>query len=167
MKTQEALRRVSLPAYDENGELKLDEELDCLELEGEAFRLVHSPGLVEGLAAGDEFSVHKARPGYKVIRRGGNLCLWFFTTLTTVERDRERAAPELVKDVEALGGYLDGGTRRSLVFTIPASAGFENVERVFEAAKARHSGSIWSYGNVYDPEDGVTPLNWWLPSRQP
>jgi hypothetical protein len=26
---------------------------------------------------------------------------------------------------------------------------------------ARFPDSIWYYGNVYDPEDGVTPLNWW------
>ena len=168
MNNSDTCHHVSLPVYDEDGEFKLNEELDCLKLEGGIFRLVHSPGLVEGLAAGDEFSLCKAKPGYKVVRRGGNLCLWFFTKLATIERDRERAAPELVKDVERLGGYLDGGTRRSLIFTIPISAGFESVEGAFEAAKARHPGSIWSYGNVYDPIDGVTPLNWWLPpSTQP
>ena len=21
---------------------------------------------------------------------------------------------------------------------------------------------VWYYGNIYDPEDGITPLEWWL-----
>jgi hypothetical protein len=25
-----------------------------------------------------------------------------------------------------------------------------------------YPNTIWYYGNVYDPEDGETPLEWWL-----
>jgi hypothetical protein len=48
-----------------------------------------------------------------------------------------------------------------LVLTVPLAAGFDAVARTFDAAVARHAGSAWLYGNVYDPADGVTPLNWW------
>jgi uncharacterized protein DUF4265 len=154
--------QIKLPAFDGSGEFKLHEVLDGIVLGDGVFRLVHSPGMAEGLAAGDEITLQGQRPGYKVVRRGGNLCLWFFTNTLTVEQDRAGAAPELVHDVEVLGGYLDGGTRGSLVFTIPIGVGFSNVEKVFEKAKANHPGSIWMYGNVYDPIDGETPLNWWL-----
>jgi Domain of unknown function (DUF4265) len=161
-------RQIELPAYDDSGEFKLHEVLDCFALENGRLRLVHSPGFVEGLAAGDEIALRNSKLAYEVIQRGGNLCLWFFTNTRTVEQEKQRAAPELVKNVEAMGGYLDGGTRGSLVFTIPFRAGFSAVEAVFEKAKQAHPGSVWLYGNVYDPSDGVTPLNWWLlrcPSR--
>jgi Domain of unknown function (DUF4265) len=153
---------VKLPVYNERGEFKLFESLDCTDRGHGILELVHSPGLAEGLAAGDQITLQSAKPGYNIVRRSGNLCLWFFTGTDSVERDREQAAPDVVRDVKALGGYLDGGTSASLVFTVPIQAGFASVARVFDDAVARHPGSVWLYGNVYDPIDGETPLNWWL-----
>ena len=48
-----------------------------------------------------------------------------------------------------------------IVFTIPVSAGFAAVARMFDSVVAQHPGSQWLYGNVYDPKDGKTPLDWW------
>ena len=31
----------------------------------------------------------------------------------------------------------------------------------------RDGQSAWMYGNVYDPADGETPLNWWLDLLKP
>ena len=50
---------------------------------------------------------------------------------------------------------------RMLVHTIPLSAGFDAGAAAFDDAVHRHPGSARLYGNVYDPSDGVTPLNWW------
>lgn len=154
------LLHVALPVFDEDGGTRMDEDVECVALAADVLRLVHSPGLIEGLAAGDEITLQKAKPGYKIVRRGGNLCVWFYTD--GVEQSREHTAPELVKDVRELGGYPDGGTTASLIFTVPVRAGFANVAKVFDAAVVRHPGSVWLYGNVYDPLDGETPLNWWL-----
>jgi hypothetical protein len=36
------------------------------------------------------------------------------------------------------------------------------IEFVFIEFVAAHPGTEWMFGNVYDPRDGVTPLNWWV-----
>jgi hypothetical protein len=126
------------------------------------FRLVASPGMVEGLAAGDEFELAPDVPlGYRVLARGGNLCVWFYFEHPVSEHDPETT--DVRRVAEALGGWLDGGYSRMVVFTVPLSAGFAAVAGAFDGAAARYRGAVWYYGNVYDPRDGETPLNWWLP----
>jgi hypothetical protein len=91
-----------------------------------------------------------------VTRRGGNLAIQLFSL--------EPVGPfqaELAEQAQRLGGTLDGAIERGLVFTVPVSAGFPAVESLFKAWVAEHPGWEWYYGNVYDPGDGVTPLNWW------
>jgi len=120
------------------------------------FRLSASPGLAQGAAADDEIEL--ADDGsFEVIERGGNLAV----QVLVADRFDERLVGELIVQVEALGGRLDGGEDRLRVFTIPVSAGFAPVESVFNAFIARQSGAEWLFGNVYDPDDGITPLNWW------
>jgi hypothetical protein len=41
------------------------------------------------------------------------------------------------------------------------SCGFAEIEKVLEEAVQAHGAAAWMYGNVYDPQDGITPLNWW------
>jgi hypothetical protein len=121
------------------------------------FRLLHSPGFVLGIAAGDEFRLVGEDGVFDVTSRGGNLAVQVFS--------REPVAPlraELTARVEALGGVLDGAIEHGLVFTIPVSAGFAAVEAMFNSWVAEHADWEWIYGNVYDPADGVTPLNWWV-----
>ena len=57
---------------------------------------------------------------------------------------------------EEIGGWLDGKGESFLVYTIPISVGFPAIQRVLENCSWE-----WFYGNIYDPTDGVTPLNWW------
>ena len=71
------------------------------------------------------------------------------------------ATADVRRVAESLGGHLDGGYSRMLVLTIPLAAGFDAVAQAFDDAVRRHAGSAWLYGNVYDPSDGMTPLNWW------
>jgi hypothetical protein len=67
---------------------------------------------------------------------------------------------------ERIGGRLDGDAATSrnsmLVFTFPVNIGFPAIEGVMASAKALSPRCEWFYGNVYDLNDGVTPLNWWL-----
>jgi Domain of unknown function (DUF4265) len=124
------------------------------------YLVLASPGLLAGFAAGDEIEVAPdERYGHRVIRRGGNVCVQFFKG-----GDEGRTWGELESQVAALGGRLDGETPGLLVFTIPVAAGFPAIERIFYAAEKRYAGCEWMYGNVYDPADGVTPLNWWAQS---
>jgi hypothetical protein len=129
-------------------------------LGGSRFVIDASPGMVEGIAAGDEIEIAPGEQlGYRVLKRGGNLCVWFYFPRPVDETHPD--VFELSTSVEALGGWLDGGYARMVVFTIPVSVGFAAVEAVLDAAVARHPESTWLYGNVYDPADGKTPLGWW------
>ena len=119
-----------------------------LELGG--YRLLYSPGLVQGIAAGDEFRLLGDDGAFEVTRRGGNLAIQLFS-LDSVAPFRE----ELAAQVRGLGGTLDGEVERGLAFTVPVSAGFPAVESLFKAWVANHPGWEWCFGNVYDPRDGV------------
>lgn len=131
------------------------EEVLVSDADAGEYRLERSPGLALGLAAGDCF---KRGDGghFEVTKRGGNLCIQIIGEM--IETDVEK---EMTARLSRLGGRLDGRTASELVFTVPASAGFGTIEEEL-GWLARNAPQIqWFYGNVYDPEDGVTPLNWW------
>jgi hypothetical protein len=134
----------------------LKEPVHAEALGDDRFRLLYSPGLVQGIAAGDEFRLLNENGVFAVLRRAGNLAVQVFS-LGSVEPLKA----ELVRQVEELGGMLDGAIEHGLVFTIPLARGFPPVERLFNQWVAEHPGWEWYFGNVYDPTDGVTPLNWW------
>jgi hypothetical protein len=120
------------------------------------YRLLQSPGLVLGLAANDVFLLE---PGgaFKVLQRGGNIAIQIFSA-----QSLERIEPFVSSELEGLGGRLDGQTAKELIYTVPAQVGFPDIERTLNDVAARFPSIKWYYGNVYDPVDGVTPLNWWL-----
>jgi hypothetical protein len=121
------------------------------------FRLLYSPGFVAGIAAGDEFRLLDEIGTFEVTRRSGNSAVQVFGSepLATV-------AEGVVRRVAKLGGVRDGQIERGMVFTIPVAAGFPAIESIFNELVAAHAGTEWMFGNVYDPRDGVTPLNWWV-----
>jgi hypothetical protein len=152
-------RELRVPVFS-NGAPQGEETLPVAALGDGRYVLLASPGFVEGLAAGDEFELDSsARGGVRVLRRGGNLCVWFYHAEQLDESSDATADVRRVAD--SLGGRLDGGYSRMLVLTIPLAAGFDAVAAAFDDAVRRHPGSAWLYGNVYDPSDGITPLNWW------
>lgn len=136
------------------------EILDVRELGPNHYQLVYSPGLVEGLAAGDEFELCADAPlGFRILQRSGNLCVWFFFQEPGQNRGTEGA--QVRAAVERMGGVCDGGMGFVLVFTIPISVGIPVVVELFDELVSQYEGACWMFGNVYDPNDGVTPLNWW------
>lgn len=135
------------------------EEVLVDRLGGSRYRLLATPGLVAGLAAGDEFEVVDAvsPDGINVLRRGGNIGVQFFVDDSLLERSEEF----LRRRIASLGGRLDGKQSKLLVWTIPVEAGFPSIEGIFYEAQKEFPGSEWMFSNVYDPRDGRTPLNWW------
>ena len=120
------------------------------------YRLLASPGLLDGLAAGDVFD-RRDDGSYVVVTRSGNLCiqLWY------PNQDlHSRVDGELLPDVQELGGWLDGRSPGVSVFTVPLNATFARIEPVFDQWVATAAGSGWSFANVY-ADDGTTPLGWW------
>jgi hypothetical protein len=149
---------IRLPVLDESGQRKFDEVLPAEPLGRGCFRLLASPGLVEGVAAGDELELAPADPtGYRVLRRGRQLCIWVYVP----EPPAEQTEARLVRAAATLGGYLDGGNTGLRILTVPVSAGFGRVEAELAAVVADLHGSTWAYGNVYDPQNGGRPLGWW------
>ena len=67
----------------------------------------------------------------------------------------------LAPAIEKLGGCLDLQTDRALVYSIHVSIGFAVIEELLNTAGAEYPDSFWYYGNVYDPDDGTTPMLWW------
>jgi hypothetical protein len=143
-----------------DGHRQGEESLPAVVVAPGRYRLLASPGFVEGLAAGDELELATDSPqGYRVRARGGNLCVWFYFPHEVDHESREIA--DLSRTAESLGGRLDGGWSRMAVLTVPLSAGWAAIESAMNAAIERLGGASWLYGNVYDPIDGVTPLGWW------
>ena len=122
------------------------------------YRVVASPGLAEGMAAGDEIELAPDEPlGYRILRRGGNISVQFYWN-----GDLKKCLREMEPKARAIGGRVDGESPGLLVFTLPASAGFPAIEKIFYDAQKQYPECRWMYGNVYDPADGETPLNWWV-----
>ena len=127
------------------------------ELEDGTFEILSSPGLVQGVAAGDTIRLSDRHKGaFDVIRHGGNLCLQVLRSGGIAP-----VVQLLLPRIQALSGRLDGQILRGAVFTIPVTAGFQAIEEIMAEAVKAFDGVEWYYGNVYGP-DGITPLNWWL-----
>jgi Domain of unknown function (DUF4265) len=126
------------------------------------YRIAYSPGLVAGIAAGDEIELLGQDGRFRVVRRGGNIAVQVFSRhAIAILRD------DLVTAVRTrLAGSHDGGIERGLVFTIPLSSGFVAIADLFDKFVRAHPGTTWMYGNVYDPRTGL-PLNWWGETSAP
>jgi hypothetical protein len=110
------------------------------------------------LAAGDELELIPAEPaGYRVVRRGGQLCIWVYVP----EPPPDQTEVRLRHAAASLGGYLDGGNNHLRILTVPVRTGFPRVEKELDAVVAELGDSTWAYGNVYDPLNAGRPLGWW------
>lgn len=121
------------------------------------YELLRSPLFARDLAAGDIFTCTAGNPAdYRVLRRSGNLAIRVFR-----KGDIDALEAFLTPEVEKLEGSLDVVTDRALVYSLHVNIGFGEIERLFDNAMARFTDAVWYYGNIYDREDGVSPLHWW------
>lgn len=138
------------------------EKLPVLELATGELQLVKSPAFVKGLASGDVIKFLPATGEFEIVQHSGNLSVRIFSK-NTISQIADALTPEL----EKLGGDLDIETARMLVYSIHVSCGFNTIEEIINRALGASGDSIWMYGNVYDPADGETPLNWWQALLKP
>jgi len=134
--------------------------------EDDSCQLVRSPAFVKGIASGDTIQlnrgkVDKDKQQFELLKRSGNLAVRVFCRGDSTELS-DRLTPQL----EKLGGELDMETPRLLVYSIHVSCGFDKIEEILNGA-CDGANSVWYYGNVYDPQDGQTPLNWWQDILKP
>lgn len=152
----QALQVIELFAgLDANGQAVIERMPVKISEEDDSCQLVKSPAFVKGIASGDTIKLRPGSQDFELIKRSGNLCIRVLSR-GEIGSLAESLAPEL----EKLGGELDTETERMLVFSIHVSCGFQAIEALLNKHVDGQS-SIWLYGNVYDPKDGETPLNWW------
>jgi hypothetical protein len=122
--------------------------------------ILYSPGLVEGIAAGDAVRVTDPATGaFEVVRRGGNLSVKLLH-----EEPIQPVLDWLGPCLLALRARLDGQAEHGAVLTIPIANGFPAVDAAMDAVAAAFPGLVWYYGNVYDAAG--EPLGWWaMPGR--
>ena len=138
------------------------EKLQVRELGNGQMQLVQSPAFVKGLASGDVIKRDSPQQEFEIVQHSGNLSVRVFS--------REDIAPlldALTPEIEKLGGELDVETSRMLVYSIHVSCGFTTIEAILNQHVGRDGNSSWMYGNVYDPIDGETLLNWWQDILKP
>lgn len=130
------------------------EKLRAVETD-QGFQLVRSPAFIKGLAKGDVIKLDQQTGEFEIVRRSGNLCVRVFS-----QQDSAGFEEALTSELEKLGGELELSSPRLLIYALHVSLGFEAIEAILN----RHlpETAQWLYGNVYDPQDGQTPLNWWL-----
>ena len=138
------------------------EKLPVRELETGELQLVQSPAFVKGLASGDVIKLDNPTQEFDIVQRSGNLSIRVFS--------RDDIGPygdAITPELEKLGGELDLETPRMLVYSIHVSCGFASIENILNRYVGQDGKSGWMYGNVYDPIDGQTPLNWWQDILKP
>jgi hypothetical protein len=132
------------------------EPVPARKLPDETFQILASPGLVEGIAAGDVVRVLDHVLGtFEVVLRGGNVSIKIISPGSI-----QPLIKRLQEDFERIGGWIDGKIERAAVFTVPVKVGFRPMEELMARIIAAFPGLVWYYGNVYGA-DGVTPLKWW------
>lgn len=123
--------------------------------EPNCYCLSASPAFSKGLAKGDKIRLLNAGH-FEVIKHSGNLCIRVFA-----KEGIDQLRKNLQSAIEKFEGSLDFQNDRMLVYSVPVIKGFTSIEEVFNQALPDSDQATWMYGNVYDPIDGTTPLNWW------
>lgn len=158
----QALQAIELLAgYDPEGK-PFVERLQVKVADDNSCQLVRSPAFIKGIASGDVIKLDRETGQFDMVKRSGNLSIVVFC-----RGDTNALSQQLTPELEKLDGELDIQTERMLVFSIHVSCGFKQIEAILNRHVGDKTHSVWQYGNVYDPADGTTPLNWWLDILKP
>lgn len=108
---------------------------------------------------GDEIELDAATPsGFRVTRHSGNLTVWVYCQSETAVAAVAATATKLLPKVS---GVVEGTPKQMLVITVPLDAGWVEIEKTLNELATAFPDTSWEYANVYEVEDGVTPLQWW------
>ncbi|MES0812168.1 DUF4265 domain-containing protein [Roseibium sp. SCPC15] len=132
------------------------ERLRVHQVDTQVYRLLQSPGLVLGIAKGDLIEAPDKTGIFQIVSRAGLICVQIL-----LQRPVFNLAPLETAVETELQGSVDGLTDKQLVLSVPSTAGFKKIENFLDQLVKHLGGAEWFYGNIYDPADGVTSLNWW------
>jgi len=129
--------------------------------EDDSCQLVRSPAFIKGIASGDTIKLEAGTQNFQLLQRSGNLSIRVFS-----RGEITQLSDDLTAQLEKLGGEQDLETPRMLVFSIHVSCGFDKIEDILNRY-CTGEDVMWVYGNVYDPVDNRTPMNWWQDILKP
>jgi hypothetical protein len=133
------------------------EELPAIFIGNTKYELLVSPGLALNLAKGDIIDIAENHLPAKVLSRGGNFCIQIYDT-------GQNHIPILEELVSELGGSIDGINNGNLAISVPATAGLDKINTLFDRF-TNLTNIQWFVGNKYkNPEDpsDETLSDWWL-----
>lgn len=131
------------------------ETLPANHLGDDTYQVQVSPALVLGLARDDIIKLSLQNGCFTVIHHSGNICVQIYL-LNQLEN-----VSDLLDQLLSEGALFDGISKDILVITYPISRGFSTIEKSVAKIALNLKAQEWFFGNVYDPKDGVTPLEWW------
>lgn len=132
------------------------EEIHVEHAKGGSYRVLNTPALVEGVAAGDTVITDGKDPcKITVVLYGGRAGVQFFWGRPFTEEEEQIFAAELAKH----GATVEGLTEDVLTTSFDASLGFEVIQESVRLLRQMCPTSEWYYANVY-AADGKTPLPW-------
>ncbi|MFC5744131.1 DUF4265 domain-containing protein [Actinomadura rugatobispora] len=118
------------------------------------YKLVGTPALVLGCAAGDTVSLDESMR-VQVLQRGGNVAVQAAPAADFDVSDIDRLRETMI----SLRGLVEApADLRFVVVTVPAAVSFPRIESIMDEW-ATTANAQWWYGNVTDDEGA--PLNWW------
>ncbi len=149
---------LQLPAGKDSEGQHVLEQLEAKVLDKEGYyEILKAPLFVRNLARGDVIATGPQAQGtYTLIQRSGNLAIRIFS-----KNKLDELELVLTPEVEKLDGSLDIQTPRALSYSLHVNLGFAVIEALFDNMMASFADTVWYYGNVYDPRNGLNPLNWW------
>lgn len=135
------------------------EHVEAREIAPGRYEITCPPRFASGLAVGDEIVLDGTIPeGFRVVRHSRNLTIWVFCTTVDLP---PRVAAESQARLPRIRAVLEGTPPRMAIITAPLDAGWSEIKSVMEEIVSAVPGTSWEYGNVYRPQDGTTPLDWW------
>ena len=137
-----------------DGELVF-EQVSAIAKGEDCYQLLLSRVFAKGVAKHDLIRTKMAGQ-FVVEKHNGYLCVRVFS-----KTDTKRLHQSMEKSLLLLKAELDHQNERMLVYSIPVDSGFDEIEAVFNTVSKGFEQTQWFYSNVYDPDDGHTPLNWW------
>ncbi|MER2561651.1 MAG: DUF4265 domain-containing protein [Myxococcaceae bacterium] len=152
------LTHVPIPVWSSKGWLG-PEHVEARKLANGRFVILCPPRFAYGLAVGDEIELDAATPaGFRVTRHSGNLTVWVYC-----QSDAAAAAVSATaaKVLPRVSGVVEGTPSQMVIITVPLHAGWSEIEVTLNELAREFLDTSWEFANVYEVEDGVTPLNWW------
>ncbi|WP_313297302.1 DUF4265 domain-containing protein [Diaphorobacter sp.] len=132
------------------------EKLPVINYQDGSMKVLASPGLALGFAKDDVVKVLDENTYPKILKRSGYLCIQIYAK--KIKEENLTSFSSVMKTI--FNASIDGWTENNIAVSICVRFGFERIEKELNYYCELFNWE-WYFGNVYNTEDEVTPLNWW------